>query len=319
MKMNLTRTIGKIKFGFKKHSPEILVVAGVVGTVTSAVMACKATTKVNDILEEKDDTLEKIHRATEKLEAGEKLETKDGEAYTLDTVKKDTATIYIQTGVKLVKLYAPSVILGALSITSILTSNNILRKRNVALSAAYAALDKGFKEYRGRVIERFGEKVDHQLLHNIKEIEVEEVVTDEKGKEKKIKKTVEVIDGDQHSPYAKIFDEYNPNWEKSPEHNLFFLKSVQNFMNDKLRANGHVFLNEVYKELGFDDTKAGQVVGWIYDPENPNGDNYIDFGIYDVYNCSKSEAERKTAFVNGYERSIILDFNVDGNIWELMK
>lgn len=319
MKMNLTRTIGKIKFGFKKHSPEILVVAGVVGTVTSAVMACKATTKVNDILEEKDDTLEKIHRATEKLEAGEKLETKDGEAYTLDTVKKDTAAVYIQTGIKLVKLYAPSVILGALSLGSILTSNNILRKRNMALSAAYAALDKGFKEYRGRVIERFGEKVDHQILHNIKEVEVEEVVTDENGKEKKVKKTIEVIDGNQYSPYAKIFDECNPNWEKSPEHNLFFLKSVQNFMNDKLRANGHVFLNDVYRELGFEDTKAGQVVGWIYDPDNETGDNYIDFGIYDIYNCSHSEAERKSAFVNGYERSVILDFNVDGNIWELMK
>ena len=140
----VTRSLHKVGLKLKKHSPEILVVTGVIGVVTSTVMACKATTKVNDILEEKDDTLEKIHRATEKLEAGEKLETKDGEAYTLDTVKKDTATIYIQTGVKLVKLYAPSVILGALSITSILTSNNILRKRNVALSAAYAALDKGF-------------------------------------------------------------------------------------------------------------------------------------------------------------------------------
>lgn len=319
MKTNLTRTFGKIKFSFKKHSPEILVVAGVVGTVTSAVMACKATTKVNDIIEEKNETLEKIHKATERLEAGETLETKSGETYTLDTVKKDTAAVYFQTGVKFVKLYAPSVILGALSITSILTSNNILRKRNVALSAAYAALDKGFKEYRGRVIERFGEKVDHQILHNIKEVEVEDVVTDEKGKEKKEKKTIEVIDGTDYSPYAKIFDEYNPNWEKSSEHNMFFLKSVQNYMNDKLRANGHVFLNEVYKELGFEDTKAGQVVGWIYDPDNTTGDNYIDFGIHDIYKCSNSVAERKTAFINGYERSIILDFNVDGNIWELMK
>ena len=121
-----------------------------------------------------------------------------------------------------------------------------------------------------------------------------------------------MIDGDQHSPYAKIFDEYNPNWEKSPEHNLFFLKSVQNFMNDKLRANGHVFLNEVYKELGFEDTKAGQVVGWIYDPENPNGDNYIDFGIYDP------KDEKARDFVNGYERVILLDFNVDGPILDLI-
>lgn len=318
MRINFSRTFGKIKFGVKKHSPEILIVAGVIGTVTSAVMACKATTKVGDIMEEKDEVLDHIHGAAERIKSGESLKTKDGEDYTMETVKKDTTIVYFQTGLKLAKLYAPSVILGALSITSILTSNNILRKRNVALSAAYAALDKGFKEYRDRVVERFGEKVDHQLRHNIKEVEVEEVVTDEKGKEKTVKKIIEVVDGDTHSPYAKVFDESNPNWEKDAEHNLFFLKSVQSFMNDKLKANGHVFLNEVYRELGFDDTKAGQVVGWIYDPNNEIGDNYIDFGIMDIYTCSRSEAERKSAFINGYERNIILDFNVDGNIWELM-
>lgn len=318
MRINFSRTFGKIKFGVKKHSPEILIVAGVIGTVTSAVMACKATTKVGDIVEEKDEVLDHIHDAAERIKSGESLKTKGGEDYTMETVKKDTAIVYFQTGLKLAKLYAPSVILGALSITSILTSNNILRKRNVALSAAYAALDKGFKEYRDRVVERFGEKVDHQLRHNIKEVEVEEVVTDEKGKEKTVKKIIEVVDGDTHSPYAKVFDESNPNWEKDSEHNLFFLKSVQSFMNDKLKANGHVFLNEVYRELGFDDTKAGQVVGWIYDPNNEIGDNYIDFGIMDIYTCSRSEAERKSAFINGYERNIILDFNVDGNIWELM-
>ena len=318
MRINFSRTFGKIKFGVKKHSPEILIVAGVIGTVTSAVMACKATTKVGDIMEEKDEVLDHIHGAAERIKSGESLKNKGGEDYTMETVKKDTTIVYFQTGLKLAKLYAPSVILGALSITSILTSNNILRKRNVALSAAYAALDKGFKEYRDRVIERFGEKVDHQIRHNIKEVEVEEVVTDERGKEKTVKKIIEGVDGDTHSPYAKVFDESNPNWEKDAEHNMFFLKSVQSFMNDKLKANGHVFLNEVYRELGFDDTKAGQVVGWIYDPNNEIGDNYIDFGIMDIYTCSRSEAERKSAFINGYERNIILDFNVDGNIWELM-
>lgn len=317
--MNLSKTFSKIKFGVKKHSPEILVIAGVVGTVTSAVMACKATTKVDDILEEKDKTLEKIHKANERLENGEQLKTKDGEDYTLENVRQDTAAIYIQTGIKFVKLYAPAAILGALSITSILTSNNILRKRNVALSAAYAALDKGFKEYRSRVIERFGEKVDRQIRYNLKEVEVEETVTDEKGKEKTIKKTIEVSEGELYSPYAKIFDESNPNWEKSPEHNLFFIKSVQNFMNDKLKAEGHVFLNDVYRELGFEDTKAGQIVGWVYDEDNSVGDNYIDFGLYDVFSKNEDMNERKAAFINGYEPSVILDFNVDGNIWELMK
>ena len=315
MKINFN----KLKFGMKKHSPEILIVTGVIGTVTSAVLACKATTKVGEIVEEKVETLNAIHDAAAKINNGEKVRTADGELYTMDIVKKDTTIVYVQTGLKIAKLYAPAIILGTLSLASIVTSNNILRKRNAVLSAAYTALDKGFKEYRNRIIERFGEKTDHQILYNLKDVEVEETIVDEKGKEKKVKKTIEVKNGDTHSPFSKVFDEANPNWEKSAEHNLFFIKSVQNFMNDKLKAHGHVFLNDVYRELGFDDTKAGQMFGWVYSDDNTTGDNYIDFGIFDIYNCSETEAERKSAFINGYERNVIIDFNVDGNILDQIK
>ena len=150
----------KTSFQLKKHSPEILVVAGVIGVVTSAVMACKATTKVNEILDKTKEDVEAIH----KCEEDESMK----EQYSSEDAKKDLTIVYAQTGVKFAKLYGPSVVLGALSITSILASNNILRKRNVALGAAYAAIDKGFKEYRNRVIERFGEEVDRELKYNLK-------------------------------------------------------------------------------------------------------------------------------------------------------
>ena len=77
-------------------------------------------------------------------------------------------------------------------------------------------------------------------------------------------------------------------------------------------------INDVYEMLGHDKTKAGQVVGWVYDPDSGEGDNYVDFGLYDIYTKPKYEAEAKAAFINGYERSVIIDFNVDGNIWEKM-
>lgn len=297
----------KVGFQMKKHSPEIFIVAGIVGTVVSAVMACKATTKVDDILGEAEGKLDIIHRYVENPDMVEE--------YSQDDAKKDTAIVYVQTGVKFVKLYGPAVAVGVLSLTSILASNKILRKRNVALAAAYATVDKGFKEYRGRVVERFGEQIDRELRHNIKAVEIEETITDEKGKEKKVKKTIEVIDKDNqssYSEYARFFDEASGYWEKDSEYNLMFLRRQQSYANDKLRANGRLFLNEVYDMLDIPKTKAGQVVGWVYDPENPVGDNYVDFGIYEV----NREAARD--FVNGYERSILLDFNVDGNIWELM-
>lgn len=283
----------------KKHSPEILVIAGVAGTVVSAVIACKATTKVGEILDETKETLDTIHTG---METG----AINGQEYTTEDGKKDTVVVYAQTGMKLAKLYAPAIILGSLSITSILASNNILRKRNVALGAAYAAVDKSFKEYRGRVIERFGEQVDTELKYGIKAKKFEEVEVDpETGKEKKVKKTVMVADPNLQSDYAVYFDNRSRCYESNPDYNLMFLKAQQAFANDKLQTRGHLFLNEVLDDLDLPRTSAGQIVGWTKD--GPDG--YVNFRIVEV--------ERETAD-GRHEPVLLLDFNVEGNVWEKM-
>ena len=301
----LTKFANKVVFKCKKHSPEILIVAGVVGTITSTVTACKATTQLGPILDETKDFVDKIHECKDSTE--ERFAD-----YSEEDAKKDLVITYTQTAIKIAKLYAPAVSVGVVSLTSILASNNILRKRNVALAAAYTTIDKSFKEYRKRVTERFGSEVEKQIRYNIKAEEFEETVVNEKGKEKTVKKTVEVANPNGYSDYARFFDESCPNWEKNAEYNLMFLRAQQNYANDLLKANGHLFLNDVYKMLGIPESKAGQVVGWVYDEENPVGDNYVDFGIYDT---NRPEVRD---FVNGYERVILLDFNVDGNIWDLM-
>ena len=305
---NVTRTFNKVGFQLKKHSPEILVVAGVVGLVTSAVMACKATTKVNTVLDKAKEDIDTVHGYIENPETLP-------EEYTPEDANKALAVVYAKTGLEFVKLYGPSVALGALSITGILAGNNILRKRNVALAAAYTAVDTGFKEYRGRVIDRFGKELDRELRYDLKAKEVEEVVVDEKGKEKKVKKTVETVEPNTvfGSPYARFYDDGCAGWDKDAEYNLMFLRQQQAYANDLLKTRGHLLLNEVYDMLGIPRSKAGMVVGWIYDEENAIGDNYVDFGIYDSYR------ENARDFVNGRERVILLDFNVDGNIYELMQ
>lgn len=301
---NATRYLHKVGFKFKKHGPEILVVTGVVGAVTSAVMACKATTKLSGVLEESKEQIDQIHDYVEEKGYSEKYSEEDS--------KKDLAIVYTQSALKVAKLYAPSVLLGAVSITAILAGHNILRKRNIALAAAYTTLDTSFKDYRGRVIERFGKELDKELKYNIKAKEVEEVVTDENGEAKVVKKTVNVTDPNFHSDYARFYDESCTGWEKDAELNLMFLKRQQSYANDLLQSRGYLFLNEVYDMLGIKRTAAGQVVGWIYDEKNPIGDNFVDFGIYDIY------SEKARDFVNGYERVILLDFNVDGNILDMM-
>lgn len=290
-----SKTVMKLK----KHSPEILVVAGIAGTVVSAVLACKATTKVAEILDETKGTLDTIH---EGMETG----AINGQEYTTEDGKKDTVVVYAQTGMKLAKLYGPAIILGTLSITSILASNNILRKRNVALGAAYAAIDKSFKEYRGRVIERFGEQVDTELKYGIKAKKFEEIEVDpETGKEKKVKKTVMVADPNLQSDYAVYFDSKSRNYETNPDYNRMFLKAQQAFANDKLQTRGHLFLNEVLDDLDLPRTPAGQIVGWTKD--GPDG--YVNFRIVEV--------ERETED-GRHEPALLLDFNVEGNIWENM-
>lgn len=303
---SVSRSLYKVGFKLKKHSPEILIVTGVIGIVTSTVMACKATTKVNDIVDETKDMVDKIHDAVEN-----KKHTSDGEEYTQEVANKDLTIVYAQTGLKFVKLYGPAVAIGIASIGCIVGSNHILRKRNIALAAALTAMETSFKEYRGRLIDRFGKDLDRELRFGIKAKEVEEKVVDEKGKETTVTKTVEVVDPNAiHSIYSVVFCEGNSGWTRNAELNKVFLIQQQNYANDKLKLNGVLTLNEVYDMIGAPRTAYGQIAGWVYTDDSSIGDNFVDFGIFDVNN------EKACDFVNGYEKSIILDFNCIGNILE---
>ena len=304
--LTMKRTLGRANLTLRKYSPEILVAGGIVGTVVTTVMACKATTKLDNVLAEHEEKIKKTKEYVEENGFDDKV-------YSEKDYKNDLTILYTKSAVSVLRLYAPSIALGALSITAILAGHNILRKRNVAIAAAYATIEQGFKDYRGRVVERFGEEVDHELRYNIRHDEIEETVKDEKtGKEKKVKKTVDVIDPNSLSDYCRWFNDTCPAWSNDPEFNLMFLRDQQRYMNDLLKTRGHVYLNEVYDALGFPRTKEGQIIGWLYDENDPTLHNYIDFGIYDHMNANSED------FVNGYTRDILLDFNPDGNILNLM-
>ena len=304
MKTKIMNLYYKSEMVVKKHSPEILLGVGIAGVVTSTVLACKATMKVNDILEDAKEQIYKVNMV--------KNDPKYADKYNAEDAKKDLSVIYVQKGVELVKIYLPAFTIGAASIACFLASNNIMKKRNAALGAAYATIDKSYKEYRKRVAERFGEEVEKEIRYNIKAEQIETEVENEDGTKTTVVEEAKVMDPNLYSDYARFFDEASPYWQKDPEYNFVFLKAQQAYANDLLRARGRLFLNEVYEMLGIEKSKAGQVVGWVYDDKNPIGDNFVDFGIFDM------SKERVRAFVNGYEPNILLDFNVDGNIWDLM-
>jgi hypothetical protein len=267
----------------QKASPTILFGAGVVGVVASTVLACKATLKLESVLNGAEDTLNVIAEL-------------ENEKYSDNDRRRDKAIVRTKTAVKVLKLYGPAITVGTIGVTCLAGSHKILTTRNAGLMAAYATLEKGFEEYRSRVLGELGEEKERELRYG-HELQT---VKDEFGE-----KVVKRVAAGEPSIYARFFDEVSPSWKKTPEYNFLFVRCQQNWANDMLKARGHVFLNEVYDSLGISRTKAGAVVGWVLHPDN---DNFIDFGVFDGNN------ERARDFVNGREGSILLDFNVDGVI-----
>lgn len=296
--MNLKRNIKRAGLVLKKNGPQIATYLGCIGAATAAVMACKETLKLEETIDE--------HKIM-KLDIQEAYATQTEEEFPEADYKKAIRKNQVDTVMDVAKLYAPSVVLGGLSIGAIVGSSRTMKKRNASLAAAYATLNNMYKSYRKNVVDTFGADIDRDMRYGITHETVEDVSTDGDGKTHKSKKKVDVVNNPLNglSDYARIFDETCPAFERNPEINLMYLRGVESYCNNLLKANGYLFLNDVYKQIGFEPSIAGQSVGWIYDSENPVGDNYIDFGIY-------SNANKR--FINGLEPAILLDFNVDGDI-----
>lgn len=294
------------KTAISNASPEIALAIGIGGAIAGLVLACRSTLKAEKIAKDAKEKLELIDAVAD--------DEANREEYSEEDKKKDKLIVYAQTGVKLLKVYAPAIIVEALSVASLLKGHNILRQRNGALMAAYAALDRGFNEYRKRVKDELGEEKESLLHKGLKATEIDIPSKDEEGRDTTEKHPATVRTKKPISEYARLFGEgVTPNWDKSPGYNLAFVKAIQKKANDILRMRasggsgvGILFLNEVYDWLGFERIAEGQEIGWIFDSNNSTQQPFVDFGIYDV------NVERIEAFRYGEENSIWLDFNVDG-------
>lgn len=294
---------GKAEFTIKKNSPEILLGAGIVGFVGTIVLACRATCRADEVLEFHRRKIKDINDAKEIADADPEGEM----AYDIELYRQDKAIRYLKTTGSLAKLYAPTIAVGTLSLACILTSRNIMQKRYLGVVAAYNGLSAAFEEYRKRVRDEYGDGLDKHFRYGTTYDELP--VYDENGKKTKEKEQVEKTETGmvmQTDDSCRFFDSSNPNWDKNPTFSMMWLRGQQNILNDILHTRGHVFLNEVYDALGFPHTPQGAVLGWI----DGEGDNCIDFGLYDP----NKESVRR--FVNGVDNVIMLEFNHDGVIWD---
>ena len=294
---------GKAEFTIKKNSPEILLGAGIVGFVGTIVLACRATCRADEVLEFHRRKIKDINDAKEIADSDPEGEM----SYDIELYRQDKAIRYLKTTGSLAKLYAPTIAVGTLSLACILTSRNIMQKRYLGVVAAYNGVSAAFEEYRKRVRDEYGEGLDKHFRYGTTYDELP--VYDENGKKTKEKEQIEKTETEMVIPNddsCRFFDSSNPNWDKNPTFSMMWLRGQQNILNDILHTRGHVFLNEVYDALGFPHTPQGAVLGWI----DGEGDNCIDFGLYDP---NKENVRR---FVNGVDNVIMLEFNHDGVIWD---
>jgi len=279
---SLTRKVGMSVFQLKESSPTILFAVGVTGVVGAAVLACRATLKVESVVEKAENRTAAI--------------ANDKDLSDTDKNRLRTRSM-LQTAGELTVLYGPALALGAVSIASLAGSHKILKDRNASLTAAYVAVSEALAQYRKRVASEIGEEKEEELYHDVQTNKVSVP-----GENKK--RLTRVGGPDGCSPYAKLFDNSTTqNFFVDPGYNNNFLRIQQDMANKRLRAQGVLLLNDVYEMLGFERTSAGCVVGWRWGSDK---DNFVDFGL---------DAPRSKDFVAGFEKSVWLDFNVDGPVF----
>lgn len=298
---SVTNATGRTMLKAQKNAPELLMGLGVIGFVGTVILACKATLKADEVIQRHQDRMDRIHEAEEAAINDDEID------YDPEVAKQDKAISCVKMAGDFAKLYAPSVAVGGLSLACILYSEKILKNRYLTAVSAFNAITAAYETYRSRVRAEMGDEFDRHILTGSTYTTVEKEVIDEKGKKKKVEEKVEVIDPNEtKGEYVRWFDEKNKEWDQNVEYSLMFLRAQQKIATDILNSRGHIFLNEVFDMLGFEHSQVGAMVGWV----KGLGDDFVDFGLYDPNN------ESAKRFINGYSNSVMLEFNVDGIIWD---
>lgn len=269
----------------KANSPRLFFVAGVAGVISGTVLACRATTKLDDTLSEVKEEIAE----TKREHAADEIDEK--------TYSRGLTNSYLRGSVEVAKLYGPSVLVSAAGLGLLTGSHITLSRRNAAITAAYAAAQEGWDQYRDRVREEVGEEKEFTLYYKAEWKDVE-------GSEGMMQE----LEVGSFGPYTRWYDPTNVNWRNDHEMNRIFLKSNEDFFNQQLQRQGFVFLNDIYDALGIPRSSVGQLVGWVI---GGNGDDYIDFGGFEPKDKTNSP-------ITGEPPSILLDFNPDGIVYDFI-
>lgn len=198
-----------VKLYFRNNSSTILTCVGIVGVVATAIMAVKATPKATKMLTDAQE------------EKGEKL----------------TKTEMILT---VAPAYIPTVITGAATITCIVSANILNKHQQAAITSAYALLDQSFKDYKGKVVELYGEDTDR---------EIRDEIAKDKYNESDMK----------YGSQQLFYDEFSKRFFESTS---FKVQQAEYYLNRDLTMRDYAYLNEFYEYLDIDEIDSGWKLGW---------------------------------------------------------
>lgn len=313
IKETVVRTTSMSLLKIRKYAPEILTVGALVSGGAAIITSIKQTTTVKPCFKEWDEYQNTVKEYDEKVKfVREDFEKhKDDPGYPIKELPEDEYTEFLRlhdrvtagtkTAISIINHYALPLAFTAISGACILGLYNVWRARYTAVVAAYTGLQTLYENYKQTVREKYGEAAEKDCTALAVDRQRESKFNHETG-------TIERTYANA-SQYARIFDESSVFWKRDAGANFAFLQRQQSLANNLLKINGSLFLNEVYDMLGFPRTKAGSIVGWVHEPGRQQE---VDFGFW------RLDDERSRAFINGWENSVLLDFNVDGLIYDLI-
>ena len=300
--------IGLAGLTVRNYAPEIYLVSAIGTGVAAAVMLAKAHKQSEDVFEEVAEDIETVREFVTETNViwediiDEELRSVAHEPISRADEQKMLVPLYMKATRQAALLYGPAVLMGISSIALFMASHGVLRGRNRALLSTLTLFERGFAEYRKRVVDELGEEADERFYYGAESRRITTMTKNKDGKTVK-KKSVKNHIPENPTPmiYSRIFDETNQCWSVDPDMSEFFLRAVQQQMNDQLYLNGYVLLNTVYKALTFAESPEGAVVGWS---KRVPGDDFISFGLENDINQRAGD------------NRWLLDFNVNGVVFE---
>ncbi len=294
--------VGLAGLTIKNHAPELYLGAGVATGMGSVVMIAKAHKQSDEVFGNVNEAIDSIKGFI--ADNNSDPATVDDPTIMISPAdeRKMLLPLYLEGVRRGIMLYGPGALMGITAIALILASHSSMRNRNQALLSTLTLFQQGFATYRKRVVSELGEEADERYYYGADSRKITTLEIDEDGKKKKRKGTENHIP-DEPDPimYQRIFDETCSEWSPDSDMSEYFLRAVQQHMNDKLVIRGYVLLNEAYKALGFHESPEGAVVGWS---KNVPGDDYVSFGLENDINQRPGDDRW------------VLDFNVNGVVYE---